>query len=150
MELLLCLVVVLVLCIVLGVSAELIAAGAIVLASLFCIVFIMLFLYSGVRLVVSRKCTAEFVRIDKSPKGGFNTAYYRIDGAEYPNAFPCEVVFRKRLYRTGKSCEVYLDRKKGKTYDKNAVLTCVIGCGVSLFLGFGIAIIAQTAIDLYM
>lgn len=138
LELLLILVILVVLCICLGIDSEIIACGVIGLVCLFCVVYILFFIYSCTRIIVSKKCNAFFVRIDKSPHGKFQTAYYSVDGKEYANAFPCEIIMKKHIYRTDKNCNVRLDKKKSLVYDKNSVITATIGIAFSIVLMFGL------------
>lgn len=127
MEFILVIVVVVVLCLVIGIDKGLIILGGIILLGLIFAAAVLLLTYFFVRLLFSKKCKAIFSRIDKSPKNNFKVAYYMVDGMEYPNVFPEEGFLRSRLYRSDKSCTVFLSRKKTFVYDKFAVATCTIG-----------------------
>jgi hypothetical protein len=127
MEFVLVIAVIVVLCILLGVSVKLLLIGA---AALFGLIFAAAVLLLGVffvRLLFAKKKKAVFSRIDKSPRGRFKVAYYVIDGTEYPNVFPEEGLFRSVLYKSSRSSTVFLARNKRFVYDKYACATCIIG-----------------------
>lgn len=127
MEVILTIVIIIVLCVCLGVEIELLALGAVILALLMIAAMFILFAYSIIRLAVSKKHEAEFTKIDKSPRSRFDTAYYKVDGVEYPCAFPSEVLMKKRIYNSEKKYTVRLDKRMKNVYDRYAELTCVIG-----------------------
>ncbi len=127
MEIILTIVIIIVLCVCLGVDIELLALGAVVLALLMIAAMFILFAYSIIRVVVSKKYEADFLRIDKNPKGRFNVAYYKIEDSEYPCAFPSEVLMKKHIYNPKKEYTVRLDKRMKNVYDRYAELTCVIG-----------------------
>ena len=131
MEFILCIVIVLVICICAGISVHYIIAGAALLAAVLAVLYTLFFFYSFYRVLTSKKCSAEFIKIDKHPKMRFSTAFYRIDNKEYPNAFPCEAIMRKKLYKNNSACNVRLNEKTGSVYDKNALATCFLGVAFS-------------------
>lgn len=109
MEFIAAILVIVVLCIILGVSTGLM------------IVFVAAFFtVSLVRLLLSEKAEAKFSRIDKRPNGKFKVAYYMVDGQEYPNIFPEEGVFRSKLYKTGRIYTVRIDRSRRFVFDRFA------------------------------
>lgn len=85
------------------------------------------FIYSVTRMLLAKKRSAVFSRIDRREGAKFDTAFYSIDGEEYPNIFPCEVVMRDKFYKTDKEVTVRFDEKKKRVFDRNAVLTCSAG-----------------------
>lgn len=126
MEIFLGFIIILIIMLCLGVSPGIIAAvaaGAVGLAVLLILVF---FLYSAVLLAMSEKAEAVFTRAEKNSRG-FESAYYSIDGEEYPNAFPKEVTMHKLIYRTDRTVKVRVLRKKKLVFDTNAQVTTVIG-----------------------
>lgn len=143
MEFILVIVIVVVLCIVLGVDKGLLILGGLILLGLIFAAAVLLLTYFFVRLLFSKKHSAVFSRIDQSPKNRFKVAYYMVDGAEYPNVFPEEGFLRSLLYRSDKSCTVFLSRKKTFVYDKFAVATCTIG----FILGVAAVVFAAMAIS---
>ena len=104
----------------------LIFATAIILA-LFTALLLIAFFYCTIKILRGKRTDAEFVRIDKDSGGRFSTAYYKIGEDEYPCFFPAEVVGRKKIYVEGKPCKVILDRKKERVFDRNALVTCIVG-----------------------
>ncbi|MGN1089704.1 MAG: hypothetical protein ACI4Q6_04825 [Huintestinicola sp.] len=132
MEILLVFIIVLVIMAVLGVSMGIITGIILGAAGLVLLVITGFFIYSAVLLAGTRKCTAAFSRIDKNPRGNFDTAYYLVEGKEYPNAFPCEVTLRKRIYRPDREVTVRLNEKKGCVFDGNGFTAAVVGIVFSL------------------
>ncbi len=127
MEILVAFILILVLLFCTGAKMSLIAAvimGAIGLVNLFILGFFIccIFLLTG-----SEKKTAVFSKIGKSPRSKFDCAYYLVDGEEYPNAFPCEIAMRRRLYVPEKQVTVRLVRKKNMVFDANAFTASVAG-----------------------
>lgn len=126
-EVILTIVIVVVLCVCLGVDAEVLMIGGVCLAGLMLLAMFALFTYSIIRFAASKKCEAEFSRIDKNPKGQFNVAYYKIEGREYPCVFPSEPIMKKIIYNSEKKYTVRLDKRSQNVYDRHASLTCIIG-----------------------
>lgn len=108
----------------------LLIAAALALTAVFFIVF-------TVFLIGSKAHTAYFTRFCAKNKSSFESAVYSIDGTEYFNAFPKEVVLAKRLYKADKPVRVWLAKNKKFVLDKNAVTTIIAG---------DIAVIAMTAL----
>ena len=124
--------VIIVLCIILGVSMDMMIIGAVGIVFLMILSMTLFFVYSTVRLVMSKKCSAKFLRIDKRESDVFSAAVYEIDGNEYFNAFPSEKL--RRIYKNNAQYEVLLNRHTKKVYDKLSVLTVVLGTISSLLL----------------
>lgn len=127
MEFIIGAVVIAALCLCLGVDISLISAAALVIVSAVLMLIFGFFIFCAVMLAGSERRNAQFSRIDKNPKRSFETAYYLIDGREYPNALPCEIVMRKRLYRSDTPCTVYFIEKKQCVFDMNAVVCTIVG-----------------------
>lgn len=143
-ELIVAVVIIVVICLCLGFDVGVIALGFSVLLTLFVVVMLALFFYSIVRIAVSEKTSALFVRVDKNSRGKFSSAYYIIDGAEYPCAFPAEIAFRDMIYKSERPRRVLFDRKKSLVYDASAITTCVVGllfsiafCVAAVYFYFG-------------
>lgn len=102
---------------------------ALVLALMF-----LFFVVCAVRLMLAKKSVGYYSRTEKGSYG-FDAAYYSVDGEEYPNIFPCEVVMRGRLYVPDKAVTVFLSRRRKCVFDKNAVSCIIAGlaaCGLLL------------------
>lgn len=89
-EAVLFIIVVTVLCLCLGVDAAYIVFGILCLLALGVILMFILFAYSLICMLFSQKTKAEFVRIDKN--GKINSAFYLIDGVEYPCMFQAKLL----------------------------------------------------------
>ncbi len=112
---------------VLGVDTGIIIGIVLGIAALAVLFMLGFFVFSTVMLIGAKSCTAEFSRIDKSPKGHFDCAYYIVEGREYPNAFPCESVMRRHLYSQGRDEKVRLSEKHGFVFDRIAHIVCIAG-----------------------
>ena len=141
-ELIIVVVILVVLFACMGAGLNLIIAGLALLIALMVTAMLVLFFYSLLRIAASEKSEAVFIRIEKSDKGAFSSAYYLVDGAEYPCVFPAETLLRDSVYKCDVPCRVMLDRKKQRVYDRNALITTVIGFVFSLIISaWGIALI---------
>lgn len=134
MEFILVIAVIAVLCIIFQISTDMIIMGVMVITGLILIAMILLFVYFFIRLLFSRKCEAYFSKIDRPEKNKFRTAYYIIDGVEYPCVFPAEGIFMNTLYRKDKKYHVRLNLRMKQVYDRFAFATCVIGFSASVFI----------------
>lgn len=118
---------------VIGVKVEIITG--IIMGGLMLINFLLLLFFTGcaVMLAGSKQKRAVFSRIevrtgdDSENKGKFDRACYLIDGREFPNAFPCEIVLKDKLYIPDKSVTVWLCEKKGFVFDRNAFAAVITG-----------------------
>ena len=90
-----------------------------------------------VMLLRSEKKSARFVRFESGQR--FESAVYLIDGSEYGNVFPAEFVMRGKLYRSDREVTVRLARRSHRVFDRNALITSLVGLPVSLLIaaGFG-------------
>ncbi|MBQ8961843.1 MAG: hypothetical protein IJ071_11630 [Ruminococcus sp.] len=138
MEVILALIIIIVLLTILGVKGEMIVAGIIGLICLGIGAMGLMFLYMCIRLMLSKRRKAQFVRIDTAPKGGFKVAYYAIDGAVYPCVFPSEMILNDKMYRPERTYTVMYSRRMGKVFDIWTILTCVLGLICSAFMCGGI------------
>lgn len=127
MELLVLLAIVIIFCLILDVSLEMIVLGLIALMGITSGLFALAFFGCVVCLLTCRKKSATFLRIDSVKDSKFQVAYYLVDDREYPCIFPKEVLFEKRLYQTDKIYHVMVHEKLGKVFDRFAVTTCVLG-----------------------
>ncbi len=127
MEIILTIAVIIVLCILLNISADLIIMGIIILCALLIGTMAIFFTYSMLLMLTAKKQKASFVKFDKNPKGKYTSAYYRISERELPCIFPCEPGFLKKIYASDKHCTVRCNLKKGFVYDKFAAVTTVFG-----------------------
>ena len=133
MEILLGAVVIIILLALLGVDIWYILLGVIALITLAALFTAGLFTVGTVMLLRSQRCSGEFLRLDEGKR--FEYAVYSINGGEYGNIFPAEMVLRERLYKPEIQVKLYLT-KRGSVFDRNAFLTTVIGLPVSLLITF--------------
>lgn len=134
MEFILVVAVIAVLCVIFQVSADLIILAVLAFMGLVILAMVLLFVYFFIRLLFSRKHEAYFSRIDRPEKSKFRTAYYIVDGVEYPCVFPAEGIFLDTLYRKDRKYHVRLNVRMKRVYDRFAFATCVIGFLVSVFI----------------
>lgn len=120
--------VVIVLCIILGISADSIMfmsmIGAFGLILLFIAALAVAFGIFLVLLLTSSKKDAVMCGIEKKEKSKFSKAIYNIDGTEYPCFFPAEP---SMMYKPGKTCRVFLNKRCHQVFDKYSIITCVCG-----------------------
>ena len=105
--------------------AVIIGAVGLITAAIF-----IFFVYCDILLLMSKKKTAVFSRIDKNSRMKIDCAYYLVDGEEYANAFPCEIALRKKLYVPEKQVTVRLIPKKKMVFDTNAFMSSIFGTAV--------------------
>ena len=117
--------------------STIIACGVFLLAAGIILMFL-LFAFSLIAMLSAKMVMTDFVKIDKSPRGRFDVAYYKFDGKEYPCAFPSEPLMRRRIYAPDKAHRVRLNRRTGTVYDRYASITCVLGFVFSGLLTAGI------------
>ena len=127
MEALIVLVIITVLLLILGVSAEVLIIGFLGLLGLMMGALFLFFAYCIIRMTQSRKCIGKVEKVDINPKYGFSTPVYEIDGENYENVFPCEVIMKKQLYYEGRECKLLLDKKRSKVFDGNARISSIVG-----------------------
>ena len=127
MEALIVLVIITVLLLILGVSAEVLIIGFLGLLGLMMGALFLFFAYCIIRMTQSRKCIGKVGKVDINPKYGFSTPVYEIDGENYENVFPCEVIMKKQLYYEGRECNLLLDKKRSKVFDGNARISSIVG-----------------------
>ncbi len=84
------------------------------------------FLFCAAVLFTTKRVKAEYLYIDKE-KRGFPKAYYGVGDEVYPNVFPCEMVMRERIYKTGKPVFVRLQAGWHVVFDTNAIAAVVVG-----------------------
>lgn len=124
-ELIAVIAVIAVLCIILRVSLDAVMISICVIVTAFIAAIMLFFGYFLFRLITSENVEAVFSKIDTSPKSKFKTAYYTVNNAEYPNAFPAEK--SSRLYQSNKPLKVFLNRKINAVFDKFSIITIVLG-----------------------
>ncbi|MGN1339721.1 MAG: hypothetical protein ACI4WS_05475 [Oscillospiraceae bacterium] len=131
MEILLGAVMIIILLALVGVDIWYILLGVIALIALAALFTAVLFAVGAVMLLRGRRCSGMFLRFDEGKR--FEYAVYSIDGGEYGNIFPAEMVMRERLYKPDVPVKLHLT-KKGHVFDRNAFLTTVIGLPVSMLI----------------
>lgn len=137
MEIIIVIAIILVLCLILGVSLNYILFGITILAIIFFGLMAIGFSYCIIRVLFSKRKEAQFVRFGKASNGRFQVACYLVEGKEYPCIFPKEFVMENKLYSVDKTYNVMLDRKANKVYDQYAIATCVLG----LLFGIGFCVV---------
>ncbi|MGN1120123.1 MAG: hypothetical protein ACI4Q4_07175 [Oscillospiraceae bacterium] len=85
------------------------------------------FLVCIVLVLCSERVTAVFSEIRERENGGFPQVWYSVGEEQFPNAFPCEVVFRDKIYVRDKPVKVRLLRRLKLVFDKNAVAAMIVG-----------------------
>ncbi len=145
MEFILVILVIVVLCVILGVSTGIMLAGALIFVGLVIAFIALFFTASLIIMLTAKKMPARFSRIDKRPNGRFSVAHYIIDGDEYPNIFPDEGIFRNRLYKTDKIYNVRIDKSRRFVFDRFACATTVIGFIAGILMAAAAAVIAVSA-----
>ena len=131
MEILLGAVIIIILLALVGVDIWYILLGVIALVALAALFTAGLFAVGTVMLLRAKRCFGEFLRFDEGKR--FEYAVYSIDGGEYGNIFPAEMVLREKLYKPETPVKLRLYRKKS-VFDRNAALTTAIGLPVSLLI----------------
>lgn len=131
METLIILVIITVLLLILGVSAEMLIVGFLGLLCLMMAALVLFFTYCIIRMTRCRKCSGKLSDIAQNPKHGFSVPVYDIDGEKYENVFPCEIVMKKQLYYEGRECKLLLDEKRRKVFDGNARISSIVGIMLS-------------------
>ena len=114
MELIIALIIIIVLLLILGVSPGLIMGGVLGLIELLLLFMTGFFIVSVVLLLIAKPVKAEFLRIYISEVVG-TFAIYRIDGEEYRNTFPAEIMFVDKIYHEGRTYSARF-RKLGKKH----------------------------------
>ena len=135
MEALIVLIILILLAVISGVSIEVIAICLLGLIGLGFGLLSVYFMFCAFRIIKGKKCRAKVAETRKSERFNYPTAYYDVDGNIYSNAFPCELVMKKKLYQKGRECTVYVCTRKNKepiVYDPNAVLSSFVGLLLTL------------------
>ena len=140
MEVVVILTAVIALCLCLGVSLEYIMLGIMALLVMVLLCIVGFFIYCLFDLMGAKKKYAQFSKIALYSQHSYKTAFYTIGDSEYPNALPCEIIFKRRLYKPDKTVCVWLTRKN-IVYDKNAVITVLFGilaggCSAAYTIGY--------------
>ena len=139
MEFIIALVIIVILLLILGVSPAIIMGGVLGLIELLLLFMTGFFIVSLVLLLIARPIKAEFLRIYVSDVVG-TFAVYRIDGEEYRNTFPAEIMFVDKIYHEGKTYSARF-RKIGKKHillDWYSYIVIGVGLPVSAALAAGL------------
>lgn len=127
MEIIAAIIVIVGLCLCLGVPTGMMLLGAAAVLGILVALMLIMFTFSLICLLLSKKTEAEFIRTEKRPNGKFESAVYRIGQEEFFCMFPSEMIFKKKLYPSGKICTVRLNRRMKCVFDGFAAATCLIG-----------------------
>ncbi len=112
-----------------GVDLWYIFLGLILLAAVAGLFTAGFFVVCTVMLIRSVRCIGSFVSFGKN--GRFDAAVYSVNGKEYKNIFPAEVVMREKLYSAGKPSMLHIT-KSGRCFDRNAFVTTAAGLPMSI------------------
>ncbi len=139
MEILIAAVIIVVLLLILGVSPAVIIAGVLCLIELLLVAMTLFFVVTLILLLISRPVRAKFLRILVHEVVG-TYAIYEIDGEEYKNTFPAEIMFVNKIYKEGKTYPARMRKgKKGyMLYDWYSYIVIGIGLPVSAVLAGGL------------
>lgn len=129
MEFIIGLIIIIVLLLILGVSPGLIIAGVLVLIELGLLFMTAFFIVTFVLLLIAKPVKAEFLRIFVHEVVG-TYAVYRIDGEEYKNTFPAEIMFVDKIYHEGKICSARFKKFKKKHVLFDWYTYIIIGVGL--------------------
>ncbi len=139
MEFIIALIIIIVLLLILGVSPGLIMGGVLGLIELLLLFMTGFFIVSVVLLLIAKPVKAKFLRIYISEVVG-TFAIYRIDGEEYRNTFPAEIMFVDKIYHEGRTYSARF-RKLGKKhllFDWYSYIVIGVGLPVSALLAGGL------------
>ncbi|MBR3629073.1 MAG: hypothetical protein IKN55_01180 [Oscillospiraceae bacterium] len=134
MEILIGIIVIIVLLLVIGVNPAIIATGVLILIELLLLFMTGFFIVTLILLLTAKPVKAEFLRIMEHEVVG-TYAIYKIDGEEYTNTFPAEIMFVDKIYHEGKiySARLKKGKKKHLLFDWYSYI--VIGVGLPLSAG---------------
>lgn len=79
-------------------------------------------------LLSSKKKRGVFSKFSEERQ--FPCAVYNIDGEEFPNVFPCEMILRNKLYVPDKTVTLCYIGFRRAVIDKNAFITIISGSAV--------------------
>ncbi len=135
MEFIIAAIVIIVLLLVLGVSPFVIIGGILTLIELLLIFMTGFFIVALILLLISRPVKAEFLRIMQHEIVG-TYAIYRIEGEEYVNTFPAEIMFVDKIYHEGavSTARLHKGKKKHLLFDWYSHLVIGVGLPVSAIL----------------
>ena len=139
MEFIIGTIIIIVLLLILGVPPVLIIAGVIVLLELLLILMTVFFIVMLILLLISKPVKVKFLRIYVSDVVG-TYAIYEMDGKEYKNTFPAEIMFVDKIYKEGKiySARFKQGKKSYMLYDWYSYIVIGVGLPLSLALAGGI------------
>lgn len=134
-------VIVFILLLCLGVSVSFLATMALALIGIIVIAMDVFFIYATIIMLKGEKKAGRFIRSEQSGKSKIPYAIYEIDGTEYRNLLPLEVLLRNKIYNPEKNVSLILNEKKKCCFDNNARICCILGIVVSSFLIFEMAVL---------
>ena len=134
MEIVVIAAVVIVIAVMLGVNVGLIMLVMLWMMAAVTGLMALFFVYSFIRLLGTKPCEGRVVGLREHEKFKYPWAWYEIDGREYRNIFPGEVIWRRRLYTEGKVFKLRFDKKRGVVFDMNALICVLAGLVLSALL----------------
>ncbi len=139
MEFIIGIIVIVVLLLILGVPPVLIIAGIIVLLEFLLVLMTIFFVVMLILLLISKPVKVKFLRIYIHEVVG-TYAIYEMDGKEYKNTFPAEIMFVDKIYKKDKIYPArFRQGKKGyMLYDWYSYIVIGVGLPLSLALAGGL------------
>ncbi len=134
MEIIIGLIVIFILLLCMGANLGVLATIALGIIGIFVVFMTIVFIYSTVVFITSKKAKGRYIRTEIGEKNKIPFAVYLIDDKEYKNLFPLEVLFQSKIYREDKEVKLFFNENRKCCFDSNAVLCCILGVIVSIFL----------------
>ncbi len=125
MEILFCIVIILGLLLLAGVSIGDILAIVLCMIGVLVVLIGLFFTACLVLAAMSKRKSAVFLEMDES--GRYPAAVYDLGGDRVKNFFPCEMVMRSRLYVPEKEIHILYCAPINRTIDGNALITIIVG-----------------------
>lgn len=137
MEIIIGAVIIIILLLILGVPWNVIVMGIMGLIALLLIVMLLFFIVTLVLMLISKPTRGRLLRIMQHEVVG-TYAVYEIDGKEYKNTFPAEIMFVDKIYHAGREYPVRLFKGKKNYMLYDWYTWIIIGAGL-LLSGAGLA-----------
>lgn len=139
MEFIIGTVIIVVLLLILGVPPVMIGAGIVILLEFLTILMALFFIVMLILLLISKPVKVKFLRIYIHEVVG-TYAIYEMDGKEYKNTFPAEIMFVDKIYKKDKIYPArFRQGKKGyMLYDWYSYIVIGVGLPLSLALAGGL------------
>ncbi len=139
MEFIIGAVIIIVLLLILGVPPVMIGAGIVILLEFLTVLMALFFVVMLILLLISKPVKVKFLRIYIHEVVG-TYAIYEMNGKEYKNTFPAEIMFVDKIYKKDKIYPArFRQGKKGyMLYDWYSYIVIGVGLPLSLALAGGL------------